>query len=56
MYIILSLYSQNPLIRQGLSYVGLWRSFYIEMLHSVDEMKCRSWNAEHDFVGLKSHL
>jgi len=34
--------------------VGLSRTFYIEISHSVGEMKCRS--AEHEFVGLKSHL
>ena len=31
--------------------VGLLSSFYIEMSHSVGEVKCRSRNAEHDFVG-----
>ena len=36
--------------------VGLSKSFYNEMSHSVGEMKCRSRNANHDFFGLKSHL
>ena len=36
--------------------VGLSRSFYTERSNSVGEIKCRSRNAEHDFVGLKSHL
>ena len=31
-------------------------SFYIEMSHSVGEMKCRSRNEEREFAGLKSHL
>jgi len=35
--------------------VGLSKSFYIEMSHSVGEIKCRSWNTEPDFVGLKNH-
>ena len=41
-------------IWQHFRVVGLSRPFYIEMSHSVSEMKCR--NAEHDFVRLKSHL
>jgi len=42
--------------RKYLAICSCSRSFYIEMSHSVDEMKCRSQNGEHDFVGLKSHL
>ena len=43
-------------IWQHFRIVELSRSFYIEMSHFVGKMKSRSQNAEHDFVGLKSHL
>ena len=45
-----SVYGQG----QHFCIVGLSRLFYIEMSHSVGEMKCQK--AEHNFVGLKSHL
>ena len=43
-------------IRQYFRVFALSRSFYIDMSHSVGEMKCQSKNAQCDFVGLKSHL